>query len=258
MKYEKKLGKKREIIICIHGNSSSPRVFDWIIENSGLPYSFVNVELMAHGSSGKQSYLEGELGLANCLEKLTNLVNSFDEDVILVGHGLGGHLAIGISPEVHRLKGMLLAGTPPLKKPVNIAEAFMPSEFLECFFKPDYCDFELSKNLGMLTNSKQHQELIVQDFKNTLPEVRKNVAENLFQNRWANEYDIVMDGTTPIYFVQGDKDPVISKDYLQQIVQEASAHCQLFVIPQSAHFVMLDNPDAYMDILGKLVQKVFV
>lgn len=257
MKFEKIPGKQEGVIIFIHGNSSSPKVFESIIRNTSLPYTLVNIELLGHGSSAQQTYNDSQLNLVNCLDNLTHIVNSFKEKTLLVGHGLGGHLAIGISPEISHLTGMLLTGVPPFKKPVNIAEAFMPLEFLECYFKADYCEKEIQTTLPKLSLYRLNQHLISEDFKRTLPQVRKTIANNLFQNRWANEYDIVLDSQFPIYFVQGDKDPVVSKSYLKHLAAQSPKYCKFIEVANSSHYVMLDAPKAFEQTLIQLAKNSF-
>ena len=82
-------------------------------------------------------------------------------NVILVGHSLGGHLAIEIAEKIDNLKGLIIIGTPPVKKPMNLEEAFLPIQEIQTFFteNPIHKDIESIVDIA-LQNKKVKEEII--------------------------------------------------------------------------------------------------
>ena len=136
--FELKKGTRKGTMVFLHGNSSSSKVFNETFSSS-IDHTLIRMDLPGHGGSPKnpQSYAIDTLRtmvIDFIIEKVT-------EPFLLIGNSLGGHLAIEILPELPQCKGLVIFGTPPLKKPINAEEAFLPCEALNTYFKADYTDF---------------------------------------------------------------------------------------------------------------------
>ncbi len=97
--------------------------------------SRVAVDLPGHGSSVKGYDNEADFYMHSYCKVLLKLIASIDDDILLVGNSLGGHIAIEIAEDIKRLKGLVIFATPPVKKPLNLEDAFLPIvEFQTLFF----------------------------------------------------------------------------------------------------------------------------
>ena len=133
MKKKIKVGSKKGTIVCLHGNSSSLIVFHPLFKSKLLDYSIISFDLPGHGDSIEKYKNHSNFSISFFKENLIKCINSIDDDILLVGNSLGGHLAIEISEEIKRLKGLLIFGSPPVKKPINFEEAFLPVAALQTY-----------------------------------------------------------------------------------------------------------------------------
>jgi len=115
MHKELRKGAKKGTIILLHGNSSSSKVFEPVF-NSDIAYTLLAIDLPGHGESERAE----NYGYPQIREKLLDQVLKVEEPLILVGNSLGGHLAIEILNNITNSKGILIFGTPPLKRPLNL------------------------------------------------------------------------------------------------------------------------------------------
>lgn len=106
--------KNQKTLFFIHGNSSSSKVFQHIIDDVSITYSKVAVDLPGHGAN-TAGFLETDFTIAKYKSFLLEELEKITGDVILIGNSLGGHLALEIASKVKNLKGMVLFGTLLLK-----------------------------------------------------------------------------------------------------------------------------------------------
>ena len=143
MTYKIKKGQVKGTIVFIHGNSSSSFVFDEVLKCKSIPQTKIAVELPGHGINTNLGHEVKDFSIEVYRAKLIDLLSRIDDDVLLVGNSLGGHLVIEVAQEVNRLKGLVIFGTPPLKKPLNLEEAFLPVDALQTFFTENPTDTEI-------------------------------------------------------------------------------------------------------------------
>ena len=83
----------------------------------------------------------------------------------MVGNSLGGHLAMEIASSIKRLKGLVIFGAPPVKKPINFSDAFLQCDALSCFLteNPEVEDIKVATKTAVFDNT--FVELLINDFK---------------------------------------------------------------------------------------------
>ena len=123
---------KKGTLFCIHGNSSSSKVFEDLKQNQNSKYDVFLIDLLGHGTNQEKQNMS-DFSLKSQKEYLLKQLKYHKGNVILVGHSLGGHLAIEIAEKIDNLKGLIIIGTPPVKKPMNLEEAFLPIQEIQTF-----------------------------------------------------------------------------------------------------------------------------
>lgn len=140
-------------LVLIHANSSSKNTFRKIRKFIDDDINIVSFNLPGHGDN-QRNLKKNDLNFSSLLEYCLDITRELEGEVILYGNSLGGHLAIEIAPEVKSLKGIVLSGTPPLKKPLNMEEAFNPLDELSIFFKNETDKSKVQKSIDYLTENK--------------------------------------------------------------------------------------------------------
>ena len=250
-------GEEKGTIFCIHGNSSSSKVFESLFNSTELKQSIVVIDLPGHGTNQN---IDDELpnfsffSLKNYLLKAVSEVN---DGVLLIGNSLGGHLAIEIATEIKNLKGLVIMGTPPLKKPINFQEAFIQVPELNTFFKEFPTDEEIEAITEIAMVNKKNKHIIIDDFKRSNPLVRSALAVDLSEDSFEDEYDVFTNLTIPKYIIAGDSDPSVNRSYLDQIKNECRINCELIEINDCGHYPSVDRPLEFNRIIEEICKNIF-
>ena len=108
-------GKNSNVaFLFVHGILSSPRHFDWLIQQIPEDYAISNILLAGHGGNVEDFSRANMQQWKNQFEcALTELKKSY-RSIIVVGHSLGALLALHASTRHKSISGMLLLN-PPLQ-----------------------------------------------------------------------------------------------------------------------------------------------
>jgi len=249
--FELKKGTRKGTMVFLHGNSSSSKVFNETFSSS-IDHTLIRMDLPGHGGSPKnpQSYAIDTLRtmvIDFIIEKVT-------EPFLLIGNSLGGHLAIEILPELPQCKGLVIFGTPPLKKPINAEEAFLPCEALNTYFKADYTDDELDKTMAVATYGPAGRELLRDDFIQTDPSFRSIFHHGaMVEGSLHDEVAIIASDSRPVYVIQGVQDPTVNVNYIRGL----QGITKIFEINKCGHYACLEEPYQFNSILKKVSSEVF-
>lgn len=257
MNHIKQIGSKEGTVVYIHGNSSSANIFKSIVECDTLNHTAVVVDLPGHGKNKEDYQNLEDFSIENYNRLCADFINSIDDDIILAGNSFGGHIAIEIAPQIKRLKGVLIFGTPPLKRPLNIEEVYLPIKESQVFFMENPSDEEIKAMSKVATYNETYSHIIESDFKNTNPKVRAAIAKDVMNNAFANEYEIFTQLQVPKYIIAGKQDPSINMDYLKQVVEVCDGSCSLIEFDECGHYPSLEQPELFTSTINKISETVF-
>jgi pimeloyl-ACP methyl ester carboxylesterase len=182
------------------------------------------------------------------------IIEKVTEPFLLIGNSLGGHLAIEILPELPQCKGLVIFGTPPLKKPINAEEAFLPCEALNTYFKADYTDDELDETMAVATYGPAGRELLRDDFIQTDPSFRSTFYNGaMVEGSLHDEVAIIASDSRPVYVIQGVQDPTVNVNYIRGL----QGITKIFEINKCGHYASLEEPYQFNSILKKVSSEVF-
>ncbi|WP_298345176.1 alpha/beta hydrolase [uncultured Algibacter sp.] len=256
MKYNIVKGEDKGSIIFIHGNSSSSSVYNEVLKSKLITHTKIAIDLPGHGESVNDYMDEEDFSMNSYRAKLIKLVNEFDDNVLLVGNSLGGHIAIEIAPYINKLKGILIFGTPPVKKPLNLDEAFVFLPELNTFFTENPSEIDINAAAEMTVFYKRYTSNIIEDFKQTNPKVRKAIGIDVAENGFLNEFKIFKELSIPKYIIAGTHDPSVNLNYLKQLVDKSS-HSELIMFENCGHYASLEKPIEFNKTLERITKEVF-
>ncbi|MFK8010438.1 MAG: alpha/beta fold hydrolase [Marinicellaceae bacterium] len=249
-------GNQKGTIFCIHGNSSSSKVFNKFLQSPKISNTKVSVDLVGHGENQKQDFKLKDMTFKSQKKYILSQVSKIKGDILLIGHSLGGHLAIEVAPEIKNLKGLIVMGTPPVKHPINFEEAFIPIETYNSYFVETQSDREIAKMAESIVKKKSHQELIYSDFKKTNPLVRKALAQDILSNKLLDEYLLFKLLNVPKYIISGRQDFSVNREYLQLVKENCGHDCKIIDVENCGHFPFLDKPNKFIKIINDIVKEV--
>ncbi len=251
-----KKGTKPGTIFFIHGNSSSSIIFKDFFNTNDLPYTLVAPDLPGHGENNTGS--DDKSFSLNAIKKfLFSIIAEIKDDILLVGHSLGGHYAMEIAPEIKKLRGLIICGAPPIKKPINLEEAYMPVPELGTVFQENPEQSEVKNYFNTITYRTDVIQQLENEFYNTNSRVRSSIQQDIANGEFSDEVDTFFKLDALKILVNGGKDPLINDKYLANLNKKAIHPFKIYSIPESGHFVSLENPDAFKEIIKETANSIF-
>lgn len=247
---------EKSTIVFIHGNSLSAKTFEKQIGFSS-EFEYLALDLPGHGQNVSQDYSENDF----CIESYVNIViekvsSCLSENILLVGHSLGGHIAIEAAPSLKKVKGLLIFGTPPVGKPPAMDKAFLPHPAMPFLFQEQWSDDELRQLIGALTKDKNIAEIIKRELLLSKGKARTGLLSCIGAGKHLDELDIVGNLKIPIAILHGENDSLINSHYFSEISLPTLWRNKLHVVPDAGHCLQMEMPRAFNDLLLQFCNEV--
>jgi len=256
MKHTIIIGKDKGTIVFIHGNSSSSNVFKTVLQSKSINQTKITIDLPGHGNNLENTKAH-DFSVKSYSKSLISILDKIDDDILLVGNSFGGHLAIEISTSLKRLKGILIFGTPPIKKPINFQEAFLPAPELQTFFIENPLDSEIEQAANILVFNKENAVKITTEFKKTDPKVRKAAATDLANNSWSDQFQIFTNLNIPKFIIAGKNDPIVNRQYLENVKNQCNGSCEILYFDDCGHYPSIEKPEEFTQAIKHIAHTVF-
>jgi len=231
-----------QVVLLIHGNSLSAKSFSKQIDSPlGKKFHIIAVDLPGHGDSLPAIDPRNKYSIPGYAEIILALIIHLNlSKLVLVGHSLGGHIALEVSEMSSEIKGIVIFGTPPLGIPPAINEAFL--------------DMRLKPSL-LVKEGVEIPQFFIDDFNNTDPNARKFLMRNTAKNRFKDEIHIVSNLKIPLAIIHGAQDKSISLDYIKKIQMPSLWKNEVHVIKDAGHSPQWETPDEFNSILEEFAKE---
>ncbi len=248
-------------IVFVHGNSLSglafKRQFD-VIKHVPL----LSIDIPGHGFSPKADNPKETYSLSGYINALKQTIDEYKlSDYIIVGHSLGGHIALEASNELRGLKGILIFGTPPLGIPPNMENAFLPNPLTLLFFKRDLVDSEIDSlcKLCIDVNSSNNYLLaeLKEQVKKTEGEARSYLLQNISEGNMKDEISIVKNLQIPLAILHGEKDAVVNPVYFNLLQYADLWQQKIHLIKDAGHTPQMEQPQIFNEKLIAFYNDIF-
>ncbi|MBM1105427.1 alpha/beta hydrolase [Aurantibacter crassamenti] len=239
-------------IIYIHGNSVDSEIWQNQLNSSLFSeYRMLAIDLPGHGKSTK---CDG-YSVPNVVKILAATIQEYS-NVVLVGHSLGGHFAIETLPFLNNCKGIFVFGTAPVKKPVNMHEAFLADERMPLLFQKNLNPNETEDFTRFICKKS---DLVPYNFKerihNTDAKFREDIGLSLANGELANEVEILAKTEMPVAILHGKNDSLVNLEYLKQLSIPNLWRNKINII-ESSHSPHLEKPEEFNRLLLKFLENL--
>jgi len=225
-------------ILLLHGNSLDGDCFALIAKELLLANYWLDIpDLPGHGRSDRLPCYS----LIAIKEQILQYVTKIGcRRVFIVGHSLGGHLALQLFDEIVGCVGVLTMGTPPLFSFDNVALVYDLS-LSGCLFGSEVDGAALDglvEALGPLDASYIRGAIRATD-----PKFRAMFADEGVFCGWKDEVQLLKkDGRVPISCLLGTDDPFIGALYRRTIPEHTLGYgCSFSLINQWGHVPFVEN-----------------
>jgi len=222
-------GKKRKVVLLIHGFSSSPGEFRYLsnfLNKRG--FAVVAPLLSGHGTSPENlTIVKKEMWIRDCEMEVKKLEEKYDE-IILVGNSMGGSLSLIISNCSKKIKGVVVISTPMI---YNLKNRF----FNLIFPIMHRIKFRQKKKYGRKFKERVGKERI--DAYNSVP--LKGVLQLVKVIKFAKKN--LKKVEKPILICQARDDEAMDSGSAKYIYENVSSeNKKIFLVEDSIHMVLLD------------------
>lgn len=226
-------------LLFIHGNSLGASTFKYQLEDVTLKEHFRMwaPDLPGHSRGIRRDKYSHTL-LLDFLQQF--IADKNIEQLDIVGHSLGGHLAIDLLQRDINFKfnSLAIIGTPPLMRPID-AKAFKDHPIMPLVFR-DQLTSDMMLKMSRAFGHKDFQTLI--DASD--PKIRVDLFESLQAGMYPDEVQILNKFDGKLACIIGEHDPLINADYIRALNLNLWKN-DLIVIKGAGHTPQYDAPDIF-------------
>ena len=174
---------------------------------------------------------------------------------VVVGHSFGGHFLIQALNNLSACIGVILIGTPPLKKPLNLEEAFLPNLAMSLLFKKDLTKEEIVTFAKSVSNTAYNQS-VKKSIKNSDSKFREQLLHSIQNGDLEDEVKMIQEVQVPLALIVGDQDNFVNMDYIKGLELSTITPKNPIIIKNSGHSPHLENPLEFNNTLMNLIYRL--
>lgn len=244
--------QNEETLVFIHGNSHAKNSFKEQLESPLLKnYRLIALDLQGHGNSDKAS----EYTLLNFANTVAGLISHLQlKKVILVGHSLGGHVAIH-TLNLIKPAGLFIFGTPMLKKPIDFS-IFLPNENTTALSKEVSTTDEVELLLTELAYLGEEREIARNNFLKTDPRVRSGILESAVTGNYSDECVLLNKFDGKLKVLVSHEEKLVNNSYIE-LALETLGKIESIETISAGHVPHVEKKEEFNTILANFANDAF-
>lgn len=232
-------------IVFLHYFGGSCWEWEEIIPYFAGRFRCIAPDLRGHGQSPDAPDAHSVDDMAGDVRQLLQTLGV--TDCVLVGHSMGGKIALALAadPSVGVRRLLLLAPSPPCGQPMTRQEM---TDTNDSWGMPDAMEKMLHKAAVLPVPALLAERFVSDNLRVTKP------AWDAWQNEGSQE-DIsprMVGVTVPTLVLSGECDPVIAPDLLARDLVARLPHATLQIVPGAGHLLPFETPQAVVAALQTL------
>ncbi|MDQ8044432.1 MAG: alpha/beta fold hydrolase [Solirubrobacteraceae bacterium] len=254
-------GGKGQPMVLLHGIASNAQTWDPVIERFARTHEVIAPDLIGHGRSSKPA---GDYSIGGYATVVRDLLMALDlERVTLVGHSLGGGIAMQLlyqSPELigrlilvdsgglgkglgAPLRAASLPGAPLFIRAATSLPMQAAGHAVHKLLDAAHIDLPTDVEEGLDGFASLHDRAARRAFLNTV-----HASTGLGGQRVSAVDKFHLMGDTPMLVIWGDRDTIIPVDHAYE-AQRLVPHMELAIVPNAGHFPHVDDPDRFVALI---------
>lgn len=283
LSYSDSEDKTKPVIVLMHGNSSSKKVFEEQSQHFSKNYRVITIDLLGHGDSTKISYLEN-LTLdeknqlsedfynpAAMIAEVKQLLESRNiQNAHMIGWSLGGHIAYGLAAENKNLVASITTiGSPP----VLLSSSGLNKGFGEWFVNnlvPQWVDepknysHEEATKIAEHVGFKPDDKYITHDIMTADPLMRRGLFLRFrdydhpdYAQTGLNGEALVKKIGIPICLIVGKNDRGVNPHCISSFNNQLmNKHSIVRVVEDAPHAVFVSHPQEFYKIVDEFLESI--
>ncbi|MUZ62593.1 alpha/beta fold hydrolase [Agrobacterium vitis] len=207
-------------LLMLHCNSGCKEMFVFQKQALAGTRRLVSVDLPGHGASSdaldpRRTYCFG--GYAEAIVEVLAKIGI--AKVAILGHSLGGHIALDLVARLNDVAGVMIFGTPPIPPgPEGAQLGFLPNPEMAYTGNPILTDEQVEGVVAMALGPGAERDLFYTSaVRRTDGRSRQYMVDAVLAGTQLDQRDLVRRSTVPLAIVNGADDPVINLDYIDSL-----------------------------------------
>lgn len=237
--------EETKTLLFIHGNSMSKELFVNQLRSPVFKgYRLIALDLPGFGESSRSQQPSAEYNVPFYAEFIHHIIEALHlEKFYLIGHSLGGHIAIEYAGRYKNgLNGIIAVGTPPLGIPPDIPSAFLPNPAANMLFQAKLEQEEaiqLSKEMA----PEVFQKEVLAAIQSADPLAREEIGKSIAEQNYLDEITVLEQTEVPYALFIGGKDAFCNRDYFKKYAFENQWRGKVNVIENASHNPFLNHSE---------------
>lgn len=251
-------GAKGPAIVFVHGNSLHSGSWVYQLSAESLAgWRRIAVDLPGHGESAPSPDPEPRYSLRGYGETLKDLVEALNlDEVVIVGHSMGGHISMEIAPEIPQLKGLFVFGAPPLRVLDDMGRGFLQTPLLRFIGAPELGETEAVEwAQGMVAAEIEPPAWMVSAIMSVDPKARPALGASLTPDVKGDDIAALSKLPRPAALAAGDREALVDISYLRELnapLWRGGAQ----VIEGAGHTPQWERPEAFNALLRGYLDEI--
>ena len=235
-------------VVLIHGNSLSSESYEHQLSSElGRRWRLIAFDLPGHGESPPAADPSRTYRLDGYAEVLREITEHLGlARPILVGHSLGGHIAMEAVGAGLDVGGLFVFGAPPLRNPPDFAAAFLAPIAEGPSFRARLREEEIDRLAGaFMPPGVRPPPCYARSIAATDPAAREWLGRDVRHGHHHDERDVVAALNSHAAMAHGEHDQLVSRSYIEGLGLTACWRGCMQIIPGAGHCPEHDSPEEF-------------
>jgi len=204
-------------VVLIHGNSSCRGVFSRQVQSRlAERHRLITFDLPGHGQSSDAPDPVRSYSLSGLADAVIELLAMLDiTEAVVLGWSLGGHIGIEMLPRFQGMKGLLITGTPPIRRGA-MADGFVAPPGGGVAGRHDLTDADID-GFASAMFGEPIEPFLREAIARADGRFRQRLFEAARMGEGVDQRVTVENSLVPLAVVNGESDPLIKLDYLDTV-----------------------------------------
>jgi pimeloyl-ACP methyl ester carboxylesterase len=256
--YQEENPGDRSTVFFMHGNSNSSRLWHKQYKDHRFSgYRLIAFDLPAHGKSDAVPDPGNDYSLPFLARIMAEAVSSLDngKPYILAGLSLGTNIVAEMLAYDLTPAGIILAGPDVVGGTYTLEKAVKPGTEAGVLFEDTAPEEAVGRYAAMasLSGDVSDRQLLIDDYYRVKPPFRSELLKTAIDGRFSDEIALLQDSGLPVLVIFGKDEQLLNTNYLDEAPFALWEGC-IVKIPGASHFVNLDQPEAFNQLVGSYLQ----
>src|SRR5688572_21121207 len=238
--------------LFIHGHWNAAVAFRNQLEGPlGKEYRLVAVDLPGEGLSEPPADCAVTYSLPGFASVVARVAEQMDLlSAVFVGWSLGGHILLEAAHQLPNARGFCILGTPPLRFPPNLEEAFLPHPVTGLLFKEDLTHEDRELWADSVVSRQSRPFDLCECIQRADARRRPAILASIGTVGYRDETEVVQALQQPLAVFHAERDSIVNLEYVQSLRMPSLFRGAVQVIPGANHAAQWETPMAFDRALG--------